>query len=88
MVVALENVHGQVGKCVVTLLVVYPKQRCYLRKTFGHVGKQGVGRLYIVWHFKMKLHQHHPFARVAIAYHDIAQQSCLLSKVEESDVMC
>ena len=79
MVVALENMHGQVAEGVVTLLVIYPKERRYLRETLANMGQQGLGRLLVGSGFEMKLHQHHPFARVTIAYHHIAQQARLLS---------
>ena len=79
MVVALKNMHGEVAEGVVTLLVIYPKERRYLWETLAYMDQQSLGRLLVGRRFEMKLHQHHPFARVAVAYHHIAQQARLLS---------
>ena len=87
MVVTLENMHGEVAESVVTFLVIYPKERRYLRKTLANMRQQGLGRLLVGRRFEMKLHQHHLFTRVAVAYHHIAQQARLLSQVEEADAL-
>ena len=48
---------------------------------------QSHGTLFVAFLIIVELHEYHPFPRVGVAYHHVAQQSNLLSEVKESHVV-
>ena len=83
VVVALEHREVEVAEGVVALLVVDVHERCYLRELVSDVLQQTLGALLVALLVVVELDEYHPLARVRVAYHDVAQQSVLLSEVEE-----
>ena len=83
VVVALEHREVEVAEGVVALLVVDVHERCYLGELVGDVLQQRLGALLVALLVVVELYEHHPLARVRVANHDVAQQSVLLSEVEE-----
>ena len=83
VVVALEQGQVEVAECVITLLVVHIHKGCYLRELVSYVLQQAVCTLLVALLVIMELDENHPLSGVGVANHYVAQQTVLLSEVEE-----